>query len=221
MSLRMYQHGAIPKQWTIIPRRNYKCSGQCVECSGGARGIPESLGPRALLHSKKHQLQVFPDCSHLGVHNACSSLLGGPSAPMRSCSPPMHSVPPEDLKVLLEPPLGALRVLEGAPRSPTRYLRAFKGAARAPSRCPRMLKGVAWASTRCPQCVQRGCSSLLGVPGCSRWLLKPLHGPHVRSERHFEPLIGAAGSRRATSWFTGRSIRPSKMLFEESVLGYT
>ncbi len=76
-----------------------------------------------------------------------------------------------------------------------------------PLGAPRALEGAAQACSA-PQDAPSGCSSL-----CS--------APHVRSERHFEPLLGAAGGPRATFCATGRSIRRSRMLLEESVLGYT
>ena len=141
-------------------------------------------------------------------------------ARMRCSSP--HSVPPERSKGLLEPPLGAPRALKRAARARSVPQGRSNGLLEPTLGAPRALEGVARAATRCPQGARRGCSSLLGAPGYSKWLLKPLLGaPHVRSERHFEPLLGAAGGPRATSCITERSRRRSRMLLEESVVGYT
>ena len=60
----------------------------------------------------------------------------------------------------------------------------------------------------------------LGAPQRSKGLLEPPLGapsvlegaaqacsvPHVATERHFQPPLGAAGGPRANSWVTGRSI---------------
>ena len=82
-----------------------------------------------------------------------------------------------------------------------------KGLLEPPLSAPRELEGAAQACS-VPQEAPSGCSSLCSVP-------------HVRSERHFDHLLGAAGGARATSCVTGRSIRRSRMLLEEPVLGYT
>ena len=127
-----------------------------------------------------------------------------------------RSVPQRRSNGLLEPPLGAPRALEGAARASTR---CPQGARRGCSSLCSVLEWVARAPTWYPQSARRGCSSRpQGAPsGCSSLCSVP----HVRSERHFEPLLGAAGGPRATSCVTGRSIRRSRMLLEESVLGYT
>ena len=126
--------------------------------------------------------------------------------------------------------------------------RALEGAAQAPARCPRTLEWAARAPAPCPGGTRRRCSSPhsvapersnglleppLGAPECAKGLLQPPLGapgalegaaqacsvPPVCAQRHFEPLLGAAGGSRATSWILGRSRRRSRMLCEESVLG--
>ena len=104
----------------------------------------------------------------------------------------------------------ATRALEGAARGPARCPRAARmgrssphlvlpkhsqGLHHPPLDAPRALEGAARAPAQCPEGALRGCASLLGAPGGSKWLLKPLLGTPVRSERHFDHLRGAAEGR--------------------------
>ena len=152
-------------------------------------------GPWSFGHcciQKHRKYRYFLHRSHLGAQNACSS------------------------------PLSASGVLEWAAPAPARCPQSArsscsslcsvppgrsKGLLEPPLGATRALEGAAQACS-VPQDAPSGCSSLCSVP-------------HVRSERHLEPLLGAAGGPRATSCVTGRSIRRSRMLLEESVLGYT
>ena len=80
-----------------------------------------------------------------------------------------------------------------------------KGLLEPPLGAPRALEGAARDFARCPQ---GGCSSLLSVPACSKWL--------------FKLLVCTTGALRAAfqAPVPERLIRRSRMLHEESVLGY-
>ena len=103
----------------------------------------------------------MPCFGHLGTrkHRTCHALATqalkgaarGPArcprgARMGRSSP--HLVPPKRSQGLHHPPLDAPRALEGAARAPA----------------------------QCPEGALRGCASLLGAPGGSKWVLKPLLG---------------------------------------------
>ena len=82
----------------------------------------------------------------------------------------------------LEPPLGAPKALEGAARPPRSMPPGrSKGLLEPPLSAPRALSGAAQACS-VPQAAPSGCSSLFSVPP-------------VRSERHFDHLLGAAEGR--------------------------
>ena len=96
----------------------------------------------------------------------------GHSGARRGCSRP-RSVPQGRSNGPLEPPLGAPKRSQGLHHPPLDAPRALEGAARAPAQCP--------------EGALRGCASLLGAPGGSKWVLKPLLGTPLAFRTPFCP----------------------------------
>ena len=91
-------------------------------------------------------------------------------------------------KGLLEAPLGAPGALEWAARAPTWCPpKRSKGLHHPPLDAPRALEGAARAPAQCPEGALRGCASLLGAPGGSKWVLKPLLGTPLAFRTPFCP----------------------------------
>ena len=130
--------------------------------STGFGGLRASwpLGPLWPRKHQKHRTCRAFSTSAPRQHRTCRTL--APCALAGACS-----VPRGRSKVLLEPPLGGPRALEGA--------------ARASIWCPRALQGAAPASSLQPP---------LGAPGVLEGAAPACSVPHVRALRHFAPLLG-------------------------------
>ena len=140
----------------------------------------ENTAPAMLWPVGRSKTLHLPCSGHLGARRGCSS---------------HYSAPHECSKEPLEPPLSALRALEGlleppAPRSvpPGRSKQLLK-----PAQGPRMLQVAVQASARYPMCAQNSNSNPSSV----------LQGPSSY-------LLGHC-----------RSIGRSRMTFKEPLLGYT
>ena len=95
-----------------------------------------------------------------------------PGGARMGCSSPL-SVPPRRSKVLLEPPLGGPRALEGAARASIWCPRALQGAAPASSlhSVPPVCSKGLLQPARCPMCAHYGISRPCSGSGFSSYLL--------------------------------------------------
>ena len=87
---------------------------------------------------------------------------------------------------------------------------------------PKVLERAARAPARCPQGTRRGCSSTCSVPqGRFRGLLKPAQCPRMLQVAvQASCLYHRCAQSGISSPVPERSMRRSRMLLEESVLGY-
>ena len=129
-------------------------------------------------------------------HRASGDTGGSSSAPLqhqaggRNGALNARGVPRRGLSTHLEPPWAPSRLeqLLRAPSSPHLVPpERSKGLHHPPLDAPRALEGAARAPAQCPEGALRGCASLLGAPGGSKWVLKPLLGTPLAFRTPFCP----------------------------------